>query len=680
MLIKNNPPYKKFVLNLFLYKIIFWGYMNIKYIMYSFFLLYHYCSFSSIRPLELAFRQCEAPKIFNSKIFSQLLSTGDVGVNDKNCLGIPLLYVAVKNNNFFCAQFLLNNNADVNLMDALGHATPLHVACMFSSAKMVRLLLTQKTINPNIKSSIADKDTPLTCLSKGPEITSKDLVKILLENKFVLNGINECDKNSYTALAGAALVGNLEIVKMLLEKGANIEAVTQKKWTALHIASYEGHFHIIKCLIDNKANVMAQDVNARTPLHIAVLQRKTEAMKLLIDGKANVNACDKYKCTPMHFAIDSCHLASVQQLFFCKNRDLSLRDYKDRTLLYCSVLRNNIPILQFLIPKLSKQEITYVNSFNNFTAFEAACALGLLDCVRVFLDARIASDSKVSLAEEYSSQDENAVKIAIDYGYQDIANYIREFRCGTIVSCQYDFTSLQVQAKQPVRQRTAKRVQSCSVANKNNSAVLIKEDTVQKIVSFLDSDEIKTNDDKGLHFITIHDYDRGVSGGYRNEIFLFAHDKQGSFYEMEDKQKKTTRLEPIKQLDNIGSELPKNPLAMLVLSKHVQEKMKNLKDNFHAFCSEVECNGDLGHVKVCDLKTTPARKEYLKKQFNISESLDEYWFELTIDIPGHIRFIGYPQALAKNEGPLGNFNYIVLKKNLADVVGLCVHRFFTKRK
>jgi ankyrin repeat protein len=61
-----------------------------------------------------------------------------------------------------------------------------------------------------------------------------------------------------TALHLAAGEGHLEIVKLLLEHGADVNAKTAYE-TALHLAAGEGHLEIVKLLLEHGA-----DVNAKT--------------------------------------------------------------------------------------------------------------------------------------------------------------------------------------------------------------------------------------------------------------------------------------------------------------------------------------------------------------------------------------------------------------------------------
>ena len=63
--------------------------------------------------------------------------------------------------------------------------------------------------------------------------------------------------------------GKLKIVRLLIEKGANVSARDKTHSTPLHLASSSGMPEITRLLIKHGANVKAQDRGHRTPLHLA---------------------------------------------------------------------------------------------------------------------------------------------------------------------------------------------------------------------------------------------------------------------------------------------------------------------------------------------------------------------------------------------------------------------------
>ena len=64
-------------------------------------------------------------------------------------------------------------------------------------------------------------------------------------------------KNKSTLLNSAVAYGDLSIVKMLLEKEANIEATDERGWRLLHLVAVKGYVQIVKVLIRKRADTGA---------------------------------------------------------------------------------------------------------------------------------------------------------------------------------------------------------------------------------------------------------------------------------------------------------------------------------------------------------------------------------------------------------------------------------------
>ena len=94
----------------------------------------------------------------------------------------------------------------------------------------------------------------------------------------------------------AAENGNLEVVRLLIEKGADVRAEDNYKRTPLHLAS-EARFcqlEVVRLLIEKGADVSAEDKYKRTPAHLAVENGHSEVIRLLIEKGADVSAEDSY--------------------------------------------------------------------------------------------------------------------------------------------------------------------------------------------------------------------------------------------------------------------------------------------------------------------------------------------------------------------------------------------------
>ena len=110
--------------------------------------------------------------------------------------------------------------------------------------------------------------------------------------------INAKNKDGETALMLASSEGHLEMVKLLVENGADYT-------NALRLASREGHLEIVKLLIENGANINAKDNDGETALMGASYNGHLEVVKYLIENGADVNIKDNYYgITALDFARD----------------------------------------------------------------------------------------------------------------------------------------------------------------------------------------------------------------------------------------------------------------------------------------------------------------------------------------------------------------------------------------
>ena len=174
------------------------------------------------------------------------------------------------------AQLLLERGADVNARRN-DHQTPLHVASYFGFVEIVRLLL-DRCADPeaNAESDMGEK--PLHKVSSGKYRSQEDGVRV---------------------------------AQLLLECGADVNSRRNDRWTPLHIASWSGKFEVVQVLIDHTAEVDAVDDLGKTPLH-DVLQGMYESQEdgvriaqLLLGHGADVNAKSRAGTTPLTQAMAS---------------------------------------------------------------------------------------------------------------------------------------------------------------------------------------------------------------------------------------------------------------------------------------------------------------------------------------------------------------------------------------
>jgi len=131
------------------------------------------------------------------------------------------------------------------------------------------------------------------------------------------------DSQGTTALIAAASTGNMEVVKILLEKAASdekighqkvIDAQDNKGRTALMSATEENQAGMVRFLVDRGANVNAKDNDGVTVLMIASQLQQRDIVKLLLQSRADVNAATGHGWTPLMLAAAGDDLSMVRLL------------------------------------------------------------------------------------------------------------------------------------------------------------------------------------------------------------------------------------------------------------------------------------------------------------------------------------------------------------------------------
>jgi len=109
---------------------------------------------------------------------------------------------------------------------------------------------------------------------------------------------------STKSLHQAAADGDIEQVKSLISKGADVNEKDPGGKTALHCASEKGHTEVAKLLISQGAYVNAIGWKM-TPLHFAAMSGDKKTVELLLSKGADINAKDRYGRTPLFEAMKS---------------------------------------------------------------------------------------------------------------------------------------------------------------------------------------------------------------------------------------------------------------------------------------------------------------------------------------------------------------------------------------
>ena len=205
---------------------------------------------------------------------------------------------------------LLNMDKDV-INNILNHVTehdgqkttPLIIASMLGEIKVIKVLLQNFDVKLEQKSVVRfdgyviQEATALWCASGAGHL---DIVKILIKSGADIN--NSTATNS-TPLRAACFDGRLDIVKYLLEHGADMNIPNKYNNTCLMISCYKGHTDVVRHLLQKGANPDLKAHCGATSLHFAAECGHLEVVKELLHFGAGMVAND-LKMTPLMVAAE----------------------------------------------------------------------------------------------------------------------------------------------------------------------------------------------------------------------------------------------------------------------------------------------------------------------------------------------------------------------------------------
>lgn len=113
------------------------------------------------------------------------------------------------------------------------------------------------------------------------------------------------DRGAPVDIFVAAIVGRTEALRRMLESDRSlVRAWSPDGWTPLHLAAFFGHTEAVRLLLDAGADVAAVSRNdqANTPLHASLPGRHYEIIEALLATGADVNASQAHSFTPLHEA------------------------------------------------------------------------------------------------------------------------------------------------------------------------------------------------------------------------------------------------------------------------------------------------------------------------------------------------------------------------------------------
>ncbi|KAH9502785.1 hypothetical protein Btru_069781 [Bulinus truncatus] len=298
-----------------------------------------------------------------------ILTHHELNINSKY-----LLHRAIQQNSVPLVKLLIDKGADVNLPNECMDS-PLFLACN-KDVSCVELLIKNGA------------DVNLGHPSSGPPLIRAvpKVARVLLKHGA---DVNKASASGETALMQACCgFGNTyDMVKLLLDAGANVSLTSEKGDTCLHYAVSSENLGNIKLLLQYGAEVDVRNDAGETPFLLAAEIGNLDLLKLFRDRGADVRIIDSQGCNALLRTIKTCDVSTEVVRFLAFDEEhLNKKTSTGHTSLMLAAEMVNYEILQTLLQLGA--DVNIVNTQDPKKTEVTALSI-LLDNVQIFKDSDI---------------------------------------------------------------------------------------------------------------------------------------------------------------------------------------------------------------------------------------------------------------------------------------------------
>jgi ankyrin repeat protein len=206
-----------------------------------------------------------------------------------------MILTAAKGDNLNRVELALQMGANIEATDTEG-LTPLFCSLLNGHHDLTNYLLEKKA---SLEALNGQGKTILHVMSETGDLAAVNFIlahlpKLDVEAKLLLTAYEAASTQEIkhliadTILFQAAKQGNINLLKIALEKGANINAQDSSSETALHKASYYGHAELVSYLLEQSCSIVKQNKCQETPFQTGANSEIKQLISGFQDKKASI--------------------------------------------------------------------------------------------------------------------------------------------------------------------------------------------------------------------------------------------------------------------------------------------------------------------------------------------------------------------------------------------------------
>ncbi|KAG8133687.1 hypothetical protein E2320_011453 [Naja naja] len=279
-------------------------------------------------------------------------------LNVTDSSGNTPLHWATKEQQTESVKLLLSRGANPNILNS-NMISPLHWAVLYLFNDLVKIFLECSTVDVNLEGEAGNTPILVACYKDNAEA-----LKLLIENG---GDIVRANNMGCMPVHAAAFSGSKLCLEIIIKRGEelgyspakHINFTNNKKCSPLHLAVQSRDLEMIKMCIEYGAQIDLKQSDNCTALHFAATQGATEILKLMMSSYTGedsiINALDGSKETLLHRAalFDHCELA---EYLISKGANIDSVDIEGRTPLLLATSCASWKIMKHIEHLLSEED------------------------------------------------------------------------------------------------------------------------------------------------------------------------------------------------------------------------------------------------------------------------------------------------------------------------------------